>query len=106
PKLTEFLLQKSAVNIPAVKRDLNVEIEKYPKVQGGEKQYLSNDSNKALSKAKSFLKEFGDEFISLELMILGVLEGNDKTAALLKNAGLTVKVLKQSILELRKGRKV
>lgn len=106
PKLTDFLLQKSDVNVTALKRDIHMDIEKYPRVEGGEKQYLSNDANKALSKAKSFLKEFGDEFISLELMLLGILEGSDKTATLMKNAGLNSKGLKLSILELRKGRKV
>jgi ATP-dependent Clp protease ATP-binding subunit ClpB len=106
PKLSEFLLQKSGVNITAVKRDIHIEIEKYPKVQGGEKQYLSNDANKALAKAKTYLKEFGDEYISLELMMLGIIEGNDKMATILKNAGVTANNFKAAITELRKGRKV
>lgn len=106
PKLTEFLLQKSSVNITTLKRDINLEIEKYPKVEGGEKQYLSNDANKALAKAKNLLKEFGDEFISLELIMLGILDGNDKMATILKGQGLNAKDFKTAILELRKGRKV
>jgi ATP-dependent Clp protease ATP-binding subunit ClpB len=106
PKLTEFLLQKSSVNITTLKRDINLEIEKYPKVEGGEKQYLSNDANKALAKAKNLLKEFGDEFISLELIMLGILDGNDKMATILKGQGLNAKDFKSAILELRKGRKV
>ncbi|MBK8621701.1 MAG: AAA family ATPase [Saprospiraceae bacterium] len=106
PKLTEFLLQKSSVNVTTLKRDINLEIEKYPKVEGGEKQYLSNDANKALAKAKNLLKEFGDEFISLELIMLGILDGNDKMATILKGQGLNAKDFKTAILELRKGRKV
>jgi ATP-dependent Clp protease ATP-binding subunit ClpB len=106
PKLTEFLLQKSSVNVTTLKRDINLEIEKYPKVQGGEKQFLSNDANKALAKAKNLLKEFGDEFISLELIMLGILDGNDKMATILKGQGLNAKDFKTAILELRKGRKV
>ena len=55
-KLAEFLLNKMGVNLPMLKRDLNVELEKYPKVQGGDKQYLTNDANKALATAKKLLK--------------------------------------------------
>ena len=106
PRLTDFLLQKANIPVPALKRDINLEIEKYPKVQGGEKQYLSNDANKALAKAKNLLKEFGDEFISLELIMMGILDGNDKMASILKNFGLNSKDFKAAILELRKGRKV
>lgn len=106
PRLTDFLLQKANIPVAALKRDINLEIEKYPKVQGGEKQYLSNDANKALAKAKNLLKEFGDEFISLELIMMGILDGNDKMASMLKNLGLNSKDFKTAILELRKGRKV
>jgi ATP-dependent Clp protease ATP-binding subunit ClpB len=106
PKLTDFLFSKIGINVPLLKRDLNIEIEKYPRVQGGDKQYLSTDANKALSKAKGLLKEFGDDFISLELVILGMIEGNDRTATILKNAGATSDKLKVAINELRKGRKV
>lgn len=106
PRLTDFLLQKANIPVAALKRDINLEIEKYPKVQGGEKQYLSNDANKALAKAKNLLKEFGDEYISLELIMMGMLDGNDKMATILKNYGLNSKDFKAAILELRKGRKV
>ena len=106
PKLSEFLLNKMGVNIPMLKRDINVELEKYPKVDGGDKQFLTNDANKALATARKMMSEFGDEYISIELMLLGVLEGNDKAATLLKDQGATVEKLKAAIVELRKGRKV
>ncbi|MFZ1705611.1 MAG: ATP-dependent Clp protease ATP-binding subunit, partial [Saprospiraceae bacterium] len=106
PKLSEFLLQKCSVNLTALKRDINVEIEKYPRVQGGEKQYLSNDANKALSRAKSALKDFEDEYISLEIIMLAMIDGSDKMGNLLKNHGVTSKLFKAAIQELRKGRKV
>lgn len=106
PRLTDFLLQKANIPVAALKRDINLEIEKYPSVQGGEKQYLSNDANKALAKAKTLLKEFGDEYISIELVMMGILDGNDKMAAILKNYGLNSKDFKAAIMELRKGRKV
>lgn len=105
-KLAEFLLNKMGVNLPMLKRDLNVELEKYPKVQGGDKQYLTNDANKALATAKKLLKDFGDEFISIELMLMGIILGNDKAATILKNHGVTADKMKVAITELRKGRKV
>lgn len=101
-KLAEFLLNKVGVNIPMLKRDLNVELEKFPKVQGGDKQYLTNDANKALAVAKKLLKDFGDEYISIELMLLGIIMGNDKAATILKNQGVTTDKMKAAILELRK----
>jgi ATP-dependent Clp protease ATP-binding subunit ClpB len=106
PKLAEFLLSKMGVNLPMLKRDLNVELEKYPKVEGGDKQYLTNDANKALATAKKLLKDFGDEFITIELMLMGIIMGNDKAATLLKNQGVTAEKMKLAINELRKGRKV
>ncbi|MEZ4910113.1 MAG: ATP-dependent chaperone ClpB [Saprospiraceae bacterium] len=106
PQLADFLLNKMGINIPMLKRDINVELEKYPKVDGGDKQFLTNDANKALAAAKKMMSEFGDEFISIELMLLGVLAGNDKAGTLLKNQGATTEKLKAAIVELRKGRKV
>ncbi|MEY3422672.1 MAG: hypothetical protein RIR48_2997, partial [Bacteroidota bacterium] len=88
-KLAEFLLNKVGVNIPMLNRDLNVELEKFPKVQGGDKQYLTNDANKALATAKKLLKDFGDEFISIDLILMGIIMGNDKAATILKNQGVT-----------------
>ena len=105
-QLAEYLFQKLDANLPAIKRQLDTEIKKYPKVEGSDKQYLTNDANQALSRAKKLLKEFGDEFISLELIILGIVTGKDKAAQILKDAGLSLKSLKTAIEELRKGRKV
>jgi ATP-dependent Clp protease ATP-binding subunit ClpB len=106
PKLAEFLLNKVGVNQTALKRDLLVEIEKLPKVEGGDKQFLTADANKALAKARDFAKELEDAFISLELIIMGIIAGSDKAATLLKNQGATVAGVKTAILELRQGRKV
>lgn len=106
PKLAEFLFSKVGINMVSLKRDINSELEKYPKVHGGDKQFLTNDANKALAVAKKLLKDFGDEFISLELMLLGIIRGNDKAASMLKNLGATEDNMKLAIQELRKGRKV
>ncbi len=103
----QFLLKKADVNIATLETELDKAINSLPKVEGGtEKQFLTNDANKALSYAKKMLKEFGDEYISIELMLLGILNGKDKGATILKNLGATEKALKAAILELRKGRKV
>ncbi len=104
--VSKFLLQKMNVNILVLKKQLDDEVRKYPKVEGSEKQFLTNDANKALATAKKLLPEFGDEFISLELMLLGILKGKDKGASILKDMGATVDGLKAAILELRKGKSV
>jgi len=107
-QLTEFLFQKMDINIPILKRELNKAYEKIAKVSGDGigKQYLTNDSNQSLSRAKKLLKEYGDDFISLELMLLGILKGKDSGAKVLKDLGATEAGLKAAIKELRKGRTV
>ena len=102
----EFLLKKMDVIIPVLEKQLDETIADYAKVQGTDKQFLTNDANKALSRAKKSLKAMGDEYISVETMLLGILQGNDKGAKILKDLGATEKGLKAGIEELRKGRKV
>jgi ATP-dependent Clp protease ATP-binding subunit ClpB len=98
-----FLLQKQGVNIPQLKRLLDEALATYPKVEGVDKQYLTNDANTALATAKKLLKEFGDEYISIELMLLGILKGNDKGARILKQSGMSEEGTRTAIKELRKG---
>lgn len=105
-KLSEFLFQQMDINIPLLKRELNVAIDKLPKVKGSEKQYLTNDANKALAAAKKMLKEFGDEYISIELIILGILKGTDRGATILRDQGASLNSMKTAIKDLRKGRTV
>ncbi|MGA1582279.1 MAG: ATP-dependent chaperone ClpB [Saprospiraceae bacterium] len=104
--VTEFLLGKMGVNVSALTRQLDEAIGTYPKVEGDGKQYLSNDANKALSFARKRMQNYGDEYISLELMLLGLANGNDKGARILKENGVTAKGLETAIEELRKGQKV
>lgn len=101
-----FLMQKQGVNIPQLKRQLDEAIASYPRVEGSDKQYLTNDANTSLAAAKKMLKDFGDEYISIELMLLGILKGNDRGAKLLKSLGMTEDGTRAAIQELRKGRKV
>ncbi len=105
-QLAEFLFGKMDVSIPVLIKKLDNQMKKYPRVEGSDKQFLTSDSNSALSRAKKMLKEFGDEFISVELILLGILGGKDKGAQILKDLGVTDKGLKAAILEIRKGSKV
>lgn len=102
----DFLLKKAGVNLPRLEEELQKLIWETPRVQGADKQFLTNDANKAISAAKGLLKEFGDEYISVELMLLGLSKGADKAARLLREMGATFEVLGAAVKELRKGRKV
>ncbi len=97
-----FLLKKAGTGIEPLKKATDKIIEGLPKVSGAE-QYLSRDANKSLQKAQSYLKTFGDDFVSVEHLLLGMLTAGDDTAALLKDSGLTEKTLKQAISDLRQG---
>jgi len=99
------LLKKNNVNINYLQTRLNEEIERMPKMGAGSQpaQNISRELNNVLLKAGASLTQFGDEFITPEHLLLGLLAGNDATAALLKDAGLTEKGLVAAIKELRKG---
>ncbi len=106
-EIPKFIFQKMGVNLPILLEKLQEVVKKYPKVEGGDgKQHLTNDANQALSRAKKMMKEFGDEYISVELILLGIITGKDKAATMLKDAGATQQEMKAAILELRNGRKV
>ena len=99
----EFLLKKNDVNVGFVEQKLNDQIQKMPKVGSSFAELISKELNTIVLKAGSFLKEFGDEFISLEHLLLAIVNGNDATANILKDAGLTQKNLKKAIADSRKG---
>ncbi len=102
--LVEFLLKKNNVNVAFVGTKLDESLQKLPKVSGGEPaQSISRDLNSAILHAGSDLKQFGDEFVSVEHLLLGILQGKDNAAKLLKDAGLTEKGLITAIKDLRKG---
>ncbi|MEM8585452.1 MAG: AAA family ATPase, partial [Bacteroidota bacterium] len=105
--VADFIFKKVGLSLAAVKRELKEVINDYPKVEGAKKQFLSNDANRALSRAKKMLPDFGDEYISIELMMLGIIQGaSDKGARILKDLGATNDGIRQAIQDLRKGRKV
>ena len=102
-----FLLKKNNVNAAFVAAKVTEAAAKLPKVQGAEPAaQIGRDLNTALLKANSMLATFGDEFISPEHLLLGLLHVNDATAKTLKDAGLTEKGLVAAIKELRKGEKI
>lgn len=103
--VTPFILKKLNVNTPMFTAALNKIVEGYPKVSGGQ-NVLSHNANQALTKANTYLKDFGDEFVSIEHLLLGLLATKDTISQLLKDNGVTEKDLKAAITELRKGSKV
>ncbi|MGH1433413.1 MAG: ATP-dependent Clp protease ATP-binding subunit [Lewinella sp.] len=104
--VVRFLLEKNSVDPQELITKLDRSIRDYPKVAGSEKQFLTDGANKALSRAKKMLPDFEDEYISVELMLLGILQGEDKGGQILKDMGLTNDGLRAAIVALRKGRKV
>ena len=98
-----YLLKKIGININQLSTGLDQLIATFPKVSGGSNAYLSSDSNTVLQKAQGYLKEYKDEFVSVEHILLGMLDVKDKTAGLLKDLGANEKDLKKAILELRGG---
>ncbi len=97
-----FLLKKNNVNTQILSQTIDKIIELLPKVSGGN-PYLTNDTNQALLKATSYLKDFGDEFVSIEHLLLGILNQKDTASKLLKDNGVNEKDLILAIKELRKG---
>ena len=99
-----FLLKKNNVNVPFVESKVDEAISKLPKVHGSEPaQSISRDANNVILRAGTALKTFGDEFVSVEHLVLAILQGNDNSAKLLKDAGLTEKGLIAAVKDLRKG---
>ncbi len=100
-----YLFKKLNANQSRIESAIDAMIKGFPKVSG-QGQYLSNDANQVLLKAQSYLKEFEDEFVSVEHILLATLDGKNQVANLLKDAGLNEKTLKLAITELRGGNKV
>ncbi|HLT89150.1 MAG TPA: ATP-dependent chaperone ClpB [Sphingobacterium sp.] len=99
------LLKKLNVNISYLETEVDKQIASLPKVSGSN-VYLGNTSASVLQKAQSYLKEFNDEFVSIEHILLGLLSSSDKTASLLKDQGVNEKDLKLAIKELRGNNRV
>ena len=103
--VTNFIFQKLGINGQQVSAVLDKQIASLPKVSGGE-PYLSRDANDVLQKAVDFSKQMGDEYVSLEALLLALLNVKSTVSTILKDAGLTDKELRAAINELRQGQNV
>ena len=102
--VVKFIFQKLGLNESTIVQSLEKEISKYPRISGGRDPYLSNSTNESLTKALDFAKKQGDEYVTIETMLMGILLAGGNTATILKDAGMTAKELESAIAELRKGK--
>lgn len=98
-----YALKKVNANTRRIEQALEGILSSYPKVSGAGNQYLSNASQQALVKANSYLKDFDDEFVTIEHIFLALVEGSDQLANLLKDAGVSKKEVMLAFKELRGG---
>src|SRR4051812_20501495 len=103
--VTPFILKKLSVNESVFAKTLESILRSYPKVSGGQ-PYLSSSANQTIAKATNYLKEFKDEYVSIEHLLLGLLASGDTVSGMMKDAGFNEKDLKAAIHELRKGTNV
>lgn len=104
--VVNFLFQKLGANPVYITSVLNKEIDSFPKVSGGGEAYLSRESNSALDKAMDYAKKMGDQYVSIEHLLLGILASKSSASQVLKDAGVSENELQQAISELRKGSNV
>ena len=102
----EYLLKKNNVTVNLVENKLDELLNKLPKTSGEPAQMIGREANNVVLRAGAILKTFGDEFVTPEHLLLAIVQGNDSTAKLLKDAGLTEKGLIAAIKDLRKGETV
>ena len=103
--IINFVFQKLGVSLQVVVQALDKDIASLPKVSGGD-VVLSRESNDALQKAVDYSKSMGDEYVSVEAVLMGILRTKCKASQILKDAGVTENGLDAAIKELRKGNKV
>ena len=101
-----FLFQKLGINAQQIELLVDQEIKHLPRVAGGGQPYLSNDANQVLVKATELSQKMGDQFVSVEPLLLALLNVNSTAARIMKDAGCTEKDMQAAIQELRQGQKV
>jgi ATP-dependent Clp protease ATP-binding subunit ClpB len=99
-----YLLKKLNVNLPIFQKALVKILDSFPKVTGGQ-FHLSSEANVSLNRAMNWLKDFNDEFVTVEHLLLGISESKDAAGQLLRDNGVSSKELKKAITELRKGQR-
>ena len=103
--ITNFLFQKLGVNPQRIETLVDSELNHLPRVQGGE-PYFSNDTTQVLNRAQDIATRMGDEFVSVEPLLLALLDVNSTASRILKDAGITESELRKAVMELRQGQKV
>ncbi len=103
--ITNFLFQKLGVNPQRIETLVDSELNHLPRVQGGE-PYFSNDTTRVLNQAQDIATRMGDEFVSVEPILLALLSVNSTASRILKDAGITESELRKAVMELRQGQKV
>ena len=106
PDVTNYIFQKLGMNGGQISMLLEQELQHLPRVQGGGQPYLSNDTNQILINAEDTAKKMGDEFVSVEPILLAILKGNSTAARILKDAGANEKDMLAAIQALRQGQNV
>ena len=106
PDVTNYIFQKLGMNGGQISMLLQQELQHLPRVQGGGQPYLSNDTNQILINAEDTAKKMGDEFVSVEPILLAILKGNSTAARILKDAGANEKDMLAAIQSLRQGQNV
>ncbi|WP_334124377.1 ATP-dependent chaperone ClpB [Empedobacter brevis] len=101
-----LILEKQGVKMDLLKPELDLEINKYPKIEGQQGNHLSNSSNQILQSAKEIAKDMNDDFITLEHLLLAIIKNVSPVSQLLKNRGVTFENTKKLVTELRNGERV
>ena len=103
--ITNFVFQKLGANAQGIEMALQQELQHLPKVDGGQ-PYLSNDLTQVLNNAEAISQQWGDEFVSIEPLLLSLMKGNNTAGRIMKDAGCTEDGMRKAIEELRQGQKV
>lgn len=104
--VTNFIFQKLGINPGQISLVLDRQIESFPKVSGDGSPYLSRETNEVFQKANQYAKEMGDEYVSLEHLLLALLTVKSTASTILKDSGMSERELRAAIQELRKGERV
>ncbi|MFB6307043.1 MAG: Clp protease N-terminal domain-containing protein, partial [Flavobacteriales bacterium] len=100
--VTPYILKKLSVNFEHLKKALDKIVQSYPKVQGGQ-LHLSQNANQTIQKAMARMNKWGDEYVAIDHILLGMLTTSDNVAQMLKDSGLTEENVEKTVEELRKG---
>ena len=103
--VTNFVFQKLAINAMQIENLVQQELQHLPRVEGGQ-PYFSNETNQVLQRAMDYAQKMGDEFVSVEPMLLAILQSNSPAGRILKDAGCTEQEMQKAIQELRQGQQV